>query len=108
MKHLDALLLLFAIAILVFIFPTKIIHSRTELQRQIQETYEADYLAWEIQNLKVLDPSVLPTGNLSFYCYDENMELQKIITIADDLDFTPYRNVIFEYKGKKRGVSLDR
>lgn len=107
MKHVDSLLLFFAIALLVFIFPIQVIQSRTELQRHIQENYEANYLAWEVQNLKILDPSVLPTGNLSFYCYNENMELQKILTIADELDFSPYRNVIFEYKGKRRGVSLE-
>lgn len=106
MKHIDALLLFCAVALLVFLFPLRMIQSRTELQQKIQETYEANYLAWEIQNLKVLDPSVLPTGNLLFFCYDKNMELQKILTIADDLDFRPYSSVIFEYEGKKRGVSL--
>lgn len=106
-KVLESLFLLFVSAILCVVLPMALRRGETNLVRQTQAAYEADYLAWEIRTYRVLDASVLPSGGIMFYCYDRNMEQAAILTAGDILDFNPYYCVIFIYEGKKEGVCLE-
>ena len=102
---LEQMFLLVILLLFCAFYPLNFKQEQIEFLKKTQTAYEADYLAWEIKTYKKIDSSVLPSQSIQFYCYDEDMELEIILTSADNLDFSPYFCVIFTH-GTKEGICL--
>jgi len=106
-KSFDAVFLYLAIIVLVIAIPLKLRGQYQDARLNSQQEYELDYLAWEIQTFHKIDVSVLPTRELTFYCYNDEMELEAVFTPRTTLDFRGYHAVVFEYNGRRKGVCLE-
>lgn len=106
-KYIDALFVTVSVIVLLLLIPIQFYGEHYGLVRQKQYAYEADYLAWEIQTFKKIDSSILPSAAIEFYCYNKDLELVETLTPDDNLDFTPYFCVIFQYNNEKRGAYIE-
>lgn len=104
-KPIENLILIFAVAISLFIVPLYMHRRYENLQTEELAQYKADALCWEIEVNKTIDVSLLDR-DFTFMAYDNVGYLldEDEVLNGTMLDFTNVKYLVFKYDGIERGV----